>query len=211
MTFDEAFAAFPLVAILRGVEPTQVAAIGEVLVEAGFTIIEVPLNSPDPLRSIEILAQQLGTRAIVGAGTVLKASDVHAVKDRGGQLVVAPNLDSKVGAAAKEASLSWCPGVMTPTEAFAALDQGAAALKIFPAELVPPPGIAAMRAVLPTTARIVVVGGIKPTSIQPYRSAGADGFGLGSALFKPGISIDAIRQSATDFVASWATRDAYGH
>lgn len=204
MTFEEAFAALPLIAILRGVEPTQVASIGEILVDAGFRIIEVPLNSPDPLMSIEILAQQLAGRAIVGAGTVLKATDVVDVKNSGGQLVVAPNLDREVGAAAKELSLAWCPGVMTPTEAFEAIELGATALKIFPAELVPPAAIAAMRAVLPAAARIVVVGGIRPTTMQPYRNVGADGFGLGSALFKPGISTDAIRQSAAEFVASWS-------
>ncbi len=203
MTFDEAFAALPLIAILRGVEPTKVAAIGEVLVDAGFRIIEVPLNSPDPLRSIGILAKQLAGRAVIGAGTVLKASDVGDVQRSGGQLIVAPNLDRQVAEAARELSLAWCPGVMTPSEAFTALDLGAKALKIFPAELVPPAGIAAMRAVLPTAAKIVMVGGIKPTTMQPYRNVGADGFGLGSALFKPGMSTDVIRQSAIDFLANW--------
>jgi 2-dehydro-3-deoxyphosphogalactonate aldolase len=204
MTFDDAFASMPLIAILRGVEPGSVADIGEILVDAGFGIIEVPLNSPDPLKSIEILAKRLAGRAVVGAGTVLRASDVHQVRDSGGELIVAPNLDREVGGAATALSLAWCPGIMTPTEAFAALNLGATALKIFPAELVPPAGVAAMRAVLPKTARLVVVGGINQTSMQPYARSGANGFGLGSALFKPEMSVDAVGQAAKAFVDQWS-------
>ncbi len=201
--FDQAFASTPLVAILRGLEPSRAADVGEMLVEAGFRLIEVPLNSPDPLRSIRLLADRLAGRAVVGAGTVLSAADVDRVAGAGGRLIVAPNLDSEVGEAALNLSLDWCPGVMTPTEAFAAIRQGATALKLFPAELIPPAVVTAMRAVLPSAARLVMVGGVRPDNMAAYAQAGADGFGLGSSLFKPSMSDDQIRDAAHAFMTHW--------
>ncbi len=203
MNFSEAFEAMPLVAILRGLEPARAADVGDILAEAGFRLIEVPLNSPEPLKSIRVLADRLAGRAVVGAGTVFRAAEVEEVAASGGSLVVAPNFDAQVGAAAARLSLDWCPGIMTPTEAFAAIRCGASALKVFPAELVPPAGVAAMRAVLPREVRLVMVGGVKPDGMRAYRGAGADGFGLGSALFKPGMADETIRAAADAFVAAW--------
>lgn len=197
----EALAENPLIAILRGLEPENAEAVADVLVNAGFKIIEVPLNSPEPLASISKIVQRHGDRAIVGAGTVLSVADVDAVAEVGGRIIVAPNMNPDVGRAAAGRGLQWCPGIMTPTEAFAALDIGASVLKIFPAEMVPPSAIAAMRAVLPKGAFIAVVGGITPHTIGPYQAAGVDGFGLGSALFRPGYSLEDISMRAQAFVA----------
>lgn len=197
----EALAENPLIAILRGLEPENAEAVADVLVNAGFKIIEVPLNSPEPLASISKIVQRHGDRAIVGAGTVLSVADVDAVAEVGGRIIVAPNMNPDVGHAAAGRGLQWCPGIMTPTEAFAALDIGASVLKIFPAEMVPPSAIAAMRAVLPKGAFIAVVGGITPHTIGPYQAAGADGFGLGSALFRPSYSLEDISMRAQAFVA----------
>ncbi len=198
--WSEAFAANPLVAILRGLRPENALEVAEVLVRAGLRIIEVPLNSPDPLASIRAIADAHGDRILVGAGTVLTAGDVDAVIGAGGRLIVAPNLDAEVGARAAAHGAAWCPGVVTPTEAFAALRLGATALKVFPAEMVPPGAVAALRAVLPAEAAIVVVGGIAPEAMAGYRAAGAQGFGLGSALFRPGRSAEDIRGRAAAFI-----------
>lgn len=202
LDFDTAFARCPLVAILRGVRPDEIGAIGEGLVAAGFTLIEVPLNSPDPLDSIARLAKQLDGRAVVGAGTVLQASQVDDVRAAGGRIIVSPNANPAVIAAAASAGLASLPGIATPTEAFAALDAGATALKLFPAEAASPAVLKAMRAVLPKSVRILPVGGIAPDTMAPWRAAGADGFGLGSALYTVGRSADDVAARARDFVAA---------
>ena len=201
--FDQAFARCPLIAILRGVRPDEVEAIGGALVEAGFTIIEVPLNSPGPLDSIARLAKRLAGRAVVGAGTVLRTQDVAAVADAGGTLIIAPNTDTRVIGAAVERRLVAVPGFMTPSEAIAALDAGAAALKLFPAEGANPKVLAAMRAVLPAGTRILPVGGITPADIDRWCAAGAAGFGLGSALYKPGMTAGQVAENAEAFIAAW--------
>jgi len=194
----------PLVAILRGIEPAAAAEVGVALVEAGIVIIEVPLNSPDPLRSIAAIAAACGERALVGAGTVLRPADAAAVKAAGGRLIVMPHGDAAVIAAARAAGLAVMPGVLTPTEAFAALAHGADALKLFPAEACPPPVLRAMRAVLPPDAAIVVVGGVTAQRLGDYWRAGASGFGVGSALYTPGKSIAALRADAAAFVRAVA-------
>jgi len=203
--FDEAFARFPLIAILRGVQPDEVEAVGEELVAAGFTILEVPLNSPDPLDSIARLARALAGRAVVGAGTVLRVADVAAVAQAGGTLIISPNANPQVVAAAVAAGLVALPGIATPTEAFAALDAGAAALKLFPAEQASPAVLKAMRAVLPNGTRLLPVGGIVADGMAPWLAAGAAGFGLGSALYKPGMSAAQVGENARAFAAAITT------
>lgn len=200
--FDAAFARCPLVAILRGVRPDEVEATGEALVAAGFTIIEVPLNSPDPFDSIARLAHRLAGRAVIGAGTVLRAADVEAVAAAGGTVIIAPNADTRVIAAAAARGLVALPGIATPTEAFAALEAGAAALKLFPAEAAGPAVLKAMRAVLPKGTRILPVGGITPDVLAPWLAAGAAGFGLGSALYAPGRGAAEVGERAAAFVAA---------
>ncbi|MDU8911902.1 2-dehydro-3-deoxy-6-phosphogalactonate aldolase [Aestuariicoccus sp. MJ-SS9] len=200
-----AFARNPLIAILRGVAPENALAVADTLIEAGFQIIEVPLNSPEPLESIQRIAERHGAHAIVGAGTVLTAAQVDAVADAGGRIIVSPNMNPDVGRAAAARGLYWCPGVMTPSEAFAALDLGASVLKFFPAELVPPKAIAAMRAVLPQDAVVAAVGGISPDTMSAYFKAGVNGFGLGSALFKPDYSLDDIGKRAVAFTDALET------
>lgn len=194
-----ALARNPLIAILRGVAPENALAVADTLIEAGFQIIEVPLNSPEPFVSIQRIAERHGAHSIVGAGTVLTAAQVDAVADAGGRIIVSPNMNPDVGRAAAARGLYWCPGVMTPSEAFAALDLGASVLKFFPAEMVPPKAIAAMRAVLPQDAVVAAVGGISPDTMSAYFEAGVNGFGLGSALFKPDYSLDDIGKRALAF------------
>lgn len=201
--FDDAFAKCPLIAILRGVKPDEVEAIGEALVEAGFTILEVPMNSPDPLDSIARLARRFEGRAVVGAGTVLRVEDVEAVGAAGGTLIIAPNANVRVIAAAAERGYVALPGIATPTEAFAALDAGAAALKLFPAEAASPAVLKAMRAILPKEARVLPVGGIVPELMAEWRKAGAAGFGLGSALFAPGMTAADVGARAKTFIETW--------
>lgn len=190
----------PLIAILRGLPAENAISVSDTLVEAGFRIIEVPLNSPDPLESVAMITKQHGANAVVGAGTVLTVDQVGAVADAGGRIIVSPNMNPDVGRAAIERGLFWCPGIVTPSEAFAALEIGASVLKVFPAEMVPPAAIAAMRAVLPQHAVIAAVGGITPETMAPYFAAGVNGFGLGSALFKPDYSIEEIDHRAKAFV-----------
>ncbi|MGZ5846515.1 MAG: 2-dehydro-3-deoxy-6-phosphogalactonate aldolase [Ramlibacter sp.] len=202
-TFDAALVACPLVAILRGLTPAEAVPVGQVLVDAGFRILEVPLNSPDPLASISALAHAF-PQAWVGAGTVLQRGDVGSVQAAGGRLVVAPNFDAEVVRQARDLDLVTLPGVATPTEAFAALDAGASGLKLFPAEMMGPPVVKALRAVLPRDALLLPVGGITPASLAPYRAAGADGFGIGSALYRPGMALDQLRERALDFIAACA-------
>lgn len=196
-------ASLPLIAILRGVQPEEVESIGLALCDAGFRVIEIPLNSPSPLDSIRRLTATLGDRAAIGAGTVLTVAEVQAVADAGGTLIVSPNADGDVICAARAAGLVSCPGVATPTEAFAALAAGADALKLFPAEQIPPPVVKAWRAVLAARVPLIPVGGITPATMAAYRDAGASGFGLGSALYRPGMAADAIRFTADGFIAAW--------
>lgn len=178
----------PLVAIVRGITPDEAEAIGEAVWSAGIRIIEVPLNSPDPLASIELLSAKFGERMLVGGGTVLRWSEVHEIKELGGRLIVSPNSDKEVIAATASAGLVSCPGYFTPSEAFVALEAGAAALKLFPAEGASPAVLKAHLAVLPDDVPMIVVGGIQPDTMQSWLAAGAAGFGLGSALYKPGQS-----------------------
>jgi 2-dehydro-3-deoxyphosphogalactonate aldolase len=193
----------PLIAILRGLKPENAEAVGLALVEAGFRIIEVPLNSPEPFRSIEILSKTMPRNVLVGAGTVLEPDQVVGVHDVGGKLIVMPHADLDVIRAAKKNRLVCTPGVATPTEAFAALKAGADAIKIFPAEAIPPAVVKAWRAVLPKDALVLPVGGIKPDNMMPYVDAGANGFGLGSALFTPVMSVEDIGRNARDFAVAW--------
>ena len=181
-----ALARCPIAAILRGVKPDEIDRVGDALVETGITVIEVPLNSPKPFESIKRLAVRQGARALVGAGTVLEVSDVARIKDAGGRLMVAPNFDAGVVRAAKAAGLAALPGVMTPSEGFAALKAGADGLKLFPAEIIPPAVFKAWRAVFPADTLLLAVGGIGVDNIAAYREAGASGYGIGSALYKPG-------------------------
>lgn len=201
--FATAFAALPLVAILRGVEPHEVAGIGEALVEAGFTLIEVPLNSPDPFASIEVLAQALGDRAMIGAGTVLTPGDVARVADAGGRMVISPNTNVDVIAETARRGMASLPGYFTPSEAFTAIQAGATALKLFPAEAASPHVLKAQRAVLPRDVPVLAVGGVAPDTMAPWRAAGADGFGLGSALYKRGATAAEVASAARAFVTAW--------
>ncbi len=196
----------PLVAILRGVTPDAVVDIALALEEHGFAIVEVPLNSPDPLDSIARLATAVGERMLVGAGTVIEPDSVDAVVDAGGRLIVMPHADAAVVERAKRRGAVAVPGFATPGEAFAMLRAGADGLKLFPAEAAPPPVLKAMRAVLPAQVPVLPVGGITPDSMAAYRAAGASGFGLGSALYKPGDTAAAVAQKAQAFQAALAQR-----
>ena len=184
--FDRYFDQCPLIAIIRGVTPGDAAATGRALFDGGIRIVEVPLNSPDPLASIECIASELGDEALVGAGTVLDAADVSRVRDSGGRIVVSPNTNPAVIKATVAAGLVSCPGYFTPSEAFEALEAGATALKLFPAEAAAPGVLKAQRAVLPKAVPLVVVGGVSPESMRGWIDAGADGFGLGSGVYRPG-------------------------
>jgi len=195
-----AMARCPLVAILRGVRPEEVEGIGLALIEAGFSLIEVPLNSPDPFDSIARLSRLGG--ALIGAGTILDPAEVEKLAAAGGVLAVSPHFDPAVVAATKRLGLISIPGIATPTEAFAALKAGADALKLFPAEGASPSVLKAMRAVLPKETAVLPVGGIAPDSMAPWRAAGAAGFGLGSALYKPGDSAEAVAAQARKFLAA---------
>lgn len=193
----------PLVAILRGLTPAEAPAIGQALTKHGFGLIEVPLNSPQPLDSIALLRAQC-PQALVGAGTVLSVQQVRDLHAAGGQLVVSPNFDPAVVAEALRLGLACLPGVATPSEAFAALAAGAHGLKLFPAEMLPPAVVKALRAVLPKEAPVLPVGGITPANMAAYRAAGASGFGIGSALYAPGKSAQAVGDAAQAFARAWA-------
>lgn len=201
--FEAALTQLPLVAILRGLPPAQAEAVAQTLYQAGFRLIEVPLNSPDPFSSIARIRDCLPADALVGAGTVLAVADVDRLADLGADLVVMPHADGAVISASKRRAMISLPGVATPSEAFAALHAGADALKLFPAELVTPAVIKAMRAVLPKTTRLFPVGGITPDTMSLFRVVGASGFGLGSALYSPGISLAQLSRQAACFVAEW--------
>ncbi|MEN0107280.1 MAG: 2-dehydro-3-deoxy-6-phosphogalactonate aldolase [Pseudomonas sp.] len=201
--FKQALAENGLIAILRGLRPQEAQGIGEVLYAAGFRVIEVPLNSPQPLESIRILRHHLPADCVIGAGTVLTPEQVDAVKEAGGQLIVMPHSDPAVLRAAKAAELFLAPGVATPTEAFAALANGADVLKLFPAEQMSPALVKAWLAVLPARTVLLPVGGITPTTMQPYIDAGVKGFGLGSGLYKPGMTDSEVARNAAAYVTAW--------
>ena len=203
----QAMARLPLIAILRGLTPAEAPAIGDALVGSGFAIIEVPLNSPEPLQSIAALAERL-PHTLVGAGTVLNARQVQDVHAAGARLVVAPNFNPAVVAQALALGMVVLPGVATPTEAFAALEAGAHGLKLFPAEMISPATVKALRAVLPKNTALMPVGGITPDNMAAYWAAGATGFGLGSALYAPGRSADQVRLKADAFVQAWRVTQA---
>jgi len=206
-TFQQALRQCGLIAILRGVRPDEVEAIGKALYDAGFRIIEVPLNSPEPLKSIATLRRTLPLDCVVGAGTVLSPEQVAQVKAAGGELIVMPHSDAAVIGAAKQAGLCSAPGVATVTEAFAALAAGADVLKMFPSEQLGVAVVKAWRAVIPMSVALLPVGGIVPSSLAVFTSAGASGFGLGSALYKPGMSAASVSENAKAFVSAWHTRD----
>jgi len=199
--FTAFMAECPLVAIIRGVTPDEAEAIGDALFDAGIRMIEVPLNSPDPFRSIRSLARKFGDRALVGAGTVLDPIDVARVADDGGTLIVSPNTDLAVIHAAASADLVSLPGYFTPSEAFEALRAGAHGLKLFPAEAALPKVVKAHRAVLPREVPLLIVGGVSPDNMQSYLEAGANGFGLGSGLYKPGQTPEQVGAQARAYVA----------
>ena len=203
--FLERLSAVPVVAILRGVRPDEVVAIADAIVAAGVTLIEVPLNSPDPFTSVALLARRFAGHAIVGAGTVLAVADVARCQAAGAQLIVSPNLRTDVVAASVAAGMIAAPGCLTPTEVFAALDAGAHAIKLFPGELVSPAVVRAMRAVLPSAATLLVVGGVTTDNAPAFQAAGADGFGVGGALYRPGMTAAQEGQNATAFVTALAT------
>lgn len=191
-TLEEA----PLIAILRGIRPPEVEAVGAALIEAGIRLIEVPLNSPDPFNSIARLVKRFGEDALIGAGTVLAAEDVTELADIGASLVIAPNTDVAVISAARAAGLVAIPGAATPSECFTAIKAGATALKLFPMEMIGLAGVKAMKAVLPADVPLIAVGGVGAANVVSFRDAGCQGFGLGSSLYKPGMRPDAVKTAA---------------
>ncbi len=193
----------PIIAILRGLRPDEAVPVGQALLEAGIDRIEVPLNSPDPLESIRILSATFGGRALIGAGTVLTPEQAEAVAAAGGRLIVSPNCDVDVISKSVALNMQSWPGVYTPTEAFAALRAGATGLKLFPGILAGPTGLAALRPVLPDGTLVFAVGGAGPDNFRDWIRAGADGFGIGSALFKPGMSVTEIADRAGKIVAAY--------
>ncbi len=201
-TFETAMRQLPLVAILRGLTPAEAPAIGEALTGEGFRMIEVPLNSPDPLASIGHLAAA-HPDALVGAGTVLTVNEVREVYAAGGRLVVSPCFDAQVVRAALDLGMVCLPGVLSPSEAFAALRTGAQGLKLFPAEMTPPNVVKALRAVIPAQVPLLPVGGVSPQNLAAFRAAGASGAGLGSALYRPGDDAARVRAQAHAFVQAW--------
>jgi 2-dehydro-3-deoxyphosphogalactonate aldolase len=193
----------PLIAVLRGITPAEIDAVGAALVDNGFRILEVPLNSPEPFDSIGRLEQRFGDRCLTGAGTVIKVADVARVAAAGGKLIVMPHGDVEIVREAKRLGMLCVPGVATPTEAFAALDAGADGLKMFPAEQLSPAALKAWRAVLPKDALVFPVGGIRPDNMTAYWEVGANGFGTGSNLYAPGASADAVREAAARYAAGF--------
>jgi 2-dehydro-3-deoxyphosphogalactonate aldolase len=192
----------PLVAILRGVQPAEVESICAALERAGISIVEVPLNSPRPLESISILSRSFGDRMMIGAGTLTTSSQVEEVAAAGGRLIVTPHADTAIVRAAKNAGLFACPGFFNPTEAFALLDAGADALKLFPAEVLGPPMLKALRAVLPASAVMIPVGGVDADQVAPWMAAGALGLGVGSSIYRPGDSAAVVEAKGRALVAA---------
>jgi 2-dehydro-3-deoxyphosphogalactonate aldolase len=199
MTFEDAFRQMPLIAILRGVTPSEVVAIADAVVAGGIRTIEIPLNSPQPLASIERAADALSDQAVIGAGTVLSATEVAEVAEAGGRIIVSPNMNAQVIEATKALDLVSAPGVMTPSEAFGALAAGADILKLFPGETFTLPIIRAFSAVLPKTSTLVLVGGVTPETIGAFSGSPIAGFGVGSSLYKPGMSPDEVKDRAQRF------------
>lgn len=203
MTLSDYMADLPLLAILRGIQNHECVAIAEALVDTGFRCIEVPLNSPNAVESIRLLAQHFSNDYLIGAGTVLSLQQVSDVQQAGGRLIVMPHADSKIIRAAKQAQMICTPGVASLTEAFSALENGADGLKLFPAESIAPAVFKAWRTVLPASTICLPVGGVKPDGMAPYLAAGANGFGLGSNLYKAGDSVAQVRQNADAYVKAW--------
>lgn len=204
MTFDEALDHCGVIAILRGVTPVDAVAVGEALYDAGLRVVEVPLNSPDPFTSIQNLAKAFKGRMVVGAGTVLSVQDVNLLKAHDGEICISPDANPDVIAKARAIGLEPVPGVFTPTEAFSAIRAGAKHLKLFPAEAASPTTIKAWKAVLPKEIKIHAVGGITPSNMKDWVSAGVTGFGVGSNLYKPGKSISDIAKDARTFAEAYA-------
>jgi 2-dehydro-3-deoxyphosphogalactonate aldolase len=200
--FSQALTTLPLVAILRGLPPAEALPVGQALVSTGWTLIEIPLNSPQPLESIAAMAKAY-PQALIGAGTVLTPEDVRNVQAAGGELIVSPNFNPAVVREAARLGMVCLPGVMTASEAFGALEAGATGLKIFPAEMITPAVVKALRAVLPVSTVVMPVGGVTPDNMGAYRAAGASGFGIGSALYKPGMTATEVAESAMKFIASY--------
>ena len=203
MKLEQALEACGIIAILRGVSPSEVVAVTQTLYEAGVRIVEVPLNSPEPFSSIDMLAKAFGDKMVVGAGTVLSEQDVNLLKEHGGQISVSPDCNPATIARAVALGLDPLPGVFTPTEAFAAIRAGAKHLKLFPAEAASPLTIKAWKAVLPKHVQVHAVGGVTPENMKDWLSAGASGFGIGSALYKQGMALSKISESAHTLVSAW--------
>jgi 2-dehydro-3-deoxyphosphogalactonate aldolase len=192
-----------IIAILRGIAPEDAKAVGEALIETGITTIEIPLNSPRPLESIALLAKAFGSVATIGAGTVLSVQDVRQIASAGGRIVVSPSFDAEVVQETKSLNMASWPGVLSPTECFAALKAGADGLKIFPCSVLGPSGVKAIRAVLPPETSVYAVGGAGPTNFADWIAAGVNGFGIGTALYQPGHSVAQVRQAAIDIVRAY--------
>ena len=203
MNFEDAITDCGLIAILRGVTTPEIKDVGAALHDSGIRVVEIPLNSPDPFSSIERLASTFAGRLVTGAGTVLDASDINLLKAHKGEIAVSPDCNPAVIQRAREAGLVPLPGVFTPTEAFAAIRAGATHLKLFPAEAASPVTVKAWKAVLPKHVKLYAVGGITPTNMQPWIDAGISGFGIGSNIYKPGMSPHAVAKAAAEFVAAW--------